>query len=159
MPWPHTCWILQHPTLGTGVSMRPREPKNSRDRSKMPPAQIPAQKLEMEGKVMLQDWACRVYRGRRSEGLWSGQEGTPWGPDYKERKNCMLFLSRIPPTPHTHRVPTSASQLEGGLCPYSLIPPLLCVGVCTRCANLHTQGGQPEEQVLFGGPCHGPRGA
>lgn len=50
---------------------------------------------------MLQDWACRVYRGRRTERLWSGQEGTPWGPDYKERKNCMLFLSRIPPTP-TH---------------------------------------------------------
>lgn len=108
---------------------------------------------------MLQGWACRVCRGRRTEGLWSGQEGTPWGPDYKERKNCTLFLSGTP-TPDTHRVPTSANQAEGGIGPYSSpIPPLPCVGVCTPCTNQHTQGGRPEEQVIFGGPCHGPRGA
>lgn len=82
----------------------------------MPPAQIPAQKLEVEGKVMLRGWACKVCRGRRTEGLWSGQEGTPWGPDFKERKNCMLFLSCTPPT-HTHigSLPQPTSRREGSV--------------------------------------------
>lgn len=88
-------------------------------------------------------------QGQESEGLWAGQEGTPWSTVCKERKNCMLSLSCTPP--NTLGL-SSANQPERSV-PSSLIPLLPCVGVLVyvhTCTNLHIQGGQPKQQGFLG---------
>lgn len=119
----------EHPTLGTGVSVRPRKPKTSGDRSKKPPPQTPDQGLGGGRKDHTAGLGQQSVQGQEGRGAVSGQEGEPWSPAWDEREESHVTSELVPLL--LHGVPPQPTNLRDPSClfPSCLSP---CVSVCVH---------------------------